>query len=308
MSGGTFRYILKRLALVVGTAFFVSSVTFLAIHALPGSPFTTEKNPASAIANNHRYGLDQPLWIQYRTFIWNLFHGDLGYSYINQGVQVTPLLLREAGNSLIVGGAAIFVTITVGLVVGVTAAIRHNTWLDYLLSAFVVVGYSVPSFVLASFILVAVTILLPNWSDSIGWGSAIQIPIPALALGLPYAAVVARLVRASMLDVVRQDYIRTAWAKGLRPRIVVIRHALRNALIPAITVGGPLVLAIITGSVVIESIFNIPGLGKEFVNSILDRDYGIVVGLYTVYAALVGLANLGVDLLYPVLDPRIRYS
>lgn len=308
MTRGTLTYILKRLALVLGTAFFVSSVTFIAIHALPGSPFVTERNPASAIYNNHRYGLDQPLLVQYRTFAWNLFHGDLGYSYVNQGVQVTPLLLREAGNSLIVGLAAILVTIVVGLIVGITAAVRHNTWLDYLLSSFVVVGYSVPSFVLASLVLLLVTLLLPNWAGAIGWGSPIQVPLPAISLGLPYAAVVARLVRASMLDVIRQDYIRTAWAKGLRPRVVIIRHALRNALIPAITVGGPLVLAIITGSVVIESIFNVPGLGKEFVNSILDRDYGIVVGLYTVYAALVGLANLGVDLIYPVLDPRIRYS
>jgi oligopeptide transport system permease protein len=166
----------------------------------------------------------------------------------------------------------------------------------------------VPSFVLATFAIILTAILLPNWSNSIGWGSPEQIPIPAIALGLPYAAVVARLVRASMLDVIRQDYIRTAWAKGLSSRVVIIRHALRNALIPVITIGGPLVTGIITGSVVIEYIFGVPGLGKEFVNSITTRDYGIVVGLYTFYAILVGLANLGVDLLYPVLDPRIRYA
>lgn len=308
MSRGTAIYAAKRFALVLGTALIVSSVTFLLIHALPGTPFTCEKNPAGCAYQNRIYGLDDNLLVQYRTFIWNLLHGNLGYSYINQGVQVTPLLLDEARNSLILGVFALVVTIVVGLVVGVTAAVRQNTWVDYALSSFVVVGYSVPSFVLATFILILSGILLPGWAGSIGWGTPLQVPIPAIALGLPYAAVVGRLVRASMLDVIRQDYVRTAWAKGLSSRVVIIRHALRNALIPVITIGGPLVTGIITGSVVIETIFGIPGLGKEFVNSITTRDYGVVVGLYTFYAVLVGLANLGVDLLYPVLDPRIRYG
>ena len=308
MSRGTAVYAGKRFLLVLGTAFVVSSVSFLLIHSLAGTPFTCEKNPAGCAHENAVYGLNDPLLIQYRTFMWNLFHGDLGYSYVNQGTQITPLLLREAGNSLTLGLVAIAITIVVGLIVGITAAVKQNTWLDYLLSSFVVVGYSVPSFVLATFLLILTAIVLPGWSNSIGWGSPEQIPVPAIALGLPYAAVVARLVRASMLDVIRQDYIRTAWAKGLSSRLVIMRHALRNALIPVITIGGPLVTAIITGSVVIETIFGIPGLGKEFVNSIFNRDYGIVVGLYTFYAILVGIANLVVDVLYPVLDPRIRYA
>ena len=308
MSRGTAIYAARRFGLVLATALVVSSVTFLLIHALAGTPFTCEKNPTGCAHENLVYGLDDPLWIQYRTFMWNLFHGDLGYSYVNQGTQVTPLLITEAGNSLILGLFAILITIVVGLIIGITAAIRHNTWLDYLLSGFVVFGYSIPNFVLATFLLIIVTIFLPTWQNAVGWGAPEQVILPAIALGLPYAAVVARLVRASMLDVVRQDYIRTAWAKGLKSRVVIIRHALRNALIPVITVGGPLVTAIITGSVVIETIFGIPGLGKEFVNSIFDRDYGIVVGLYTFYAVLVGLANLAVDILYPILDPRIRYA
>jgi oligopeptide transport system permease protein len=308
MTRGAAIYAAKRLALVLGTAFIVSSVTFLLVHSLAGNPFTREHNPASGIYQAHLYGLDQPLLVQYRTFIWNLVHGDLGSSYVNQGVQVTPLLLKEAGNSLILGLFAILVTILVGLAIGVTAAIKQNTWVDYSLSSFVVFGYSVPSFVLATFLIILTAIVFPNWAASIGWGAPEQIPMPAIALGLPYAAIVARLVRASMLDVIRQDYVRTAWAKGLSSRVVMIRHALRNALIPVVTIGGPLVTGIITGSVVIETIFGVPGLGKEFVLSILTRDYGIVVGLYTFYAILVGLANLGVDLIYPVLDPRIRYT
>jgi oligopeptide transport system permease protein len=308
MTRGTAIYAAKRILLVLGTAFIVSSATFLLIHALPGTAFTCEKNPTGCAHQNLVYGLNDPLFVQYLRFMGNLLHGDLGFSYVNQGVQVTPLLLEEAKNSLILGLFAIIVTIVVGLIVGITAAVKQNSWADYALSSFVVVGYSVPSFVLATFMLILVGILLPTWGGSIGWGSIEQVPIPAIALGLPYAAIVARLVRASMLDVIRQDYVRTAWAKGLSSRVVIVRHALRNALIPVVTIGGPLVTGIITGSVVIETIFGVPGLGKEFVTSITTRDYGIVVGLYTFYAILVGLANLGVDLLYPVLDPRIRYT
>jgi ABC-type dipeptide/oligopeptide/nickel transport system permease component len=305
---GTTIYASKRIALVLGTTLVVASATFILIHSLAGDPFTRERNPTSGVYQAHLYGLDQPLITQYRTFVWNLLHGDLGYSYVNAGVRVTPLLLGEAKNSLILGFFAVVVTFAVGLVVGVSAAVRQNSWVDYTLSGFVVFGYSLPGFVLATFLLVLTATLLPNWSSSIGWGAPEQIPIPAIALGLPYAAVVARLVRVSMLDVIRQDYVRTAWAKGLSSRAIIARHALRNALIPVVTVGGPLITAIITGSVVIENIFGIPGLGKEFVDSIFNRDYGIVVGLYTFYAVLVGLANLGVDLLYSVLDPRIRFA
>ena len=169
-----------------------------------------------------------------------------------------------------------------------------------------------PSFVWA-FLLILLTVSgFYAWTgglvyENIGWGKIEQIPVPALALGLPYAAIVARLTRASMLEVIRQDYVRTAWAKGLKARVVILRHSLRNALIPVISILGPLVTGIITGSVVIEYIFGIPGLGQEFVSSILSRDYNIVIGVFTFYAVLIGLANLAVDLIYPVLDPRIRY-
>jgi ABC-type dipeptide/oligopeptide/nickel transport system permease component len=192
------------------------------------------------------------------------------------------------------------------------AALKQNTWIDYLASSTAVVGYSMPSFVIATLLVLVTGKLFYIWTNGafyyeIGWGKPGQILVPAIALGFPYASIVARLTRASMLEVIRQDYVRTAWAKGLRPRIVIIRHALRNALIPVITILGPLATGILTGVVVIENIFGIPGLGKEFIDSILNRDYNIVIGVFTFYAALVGLVNLGVDLLYPVLDPRIRY-
>jgi ABC-type dipeptide/oligopeptide/nickel transport system permease component len=245
-----------------------------------------------------------------------VLHGDLGESLVNRGVPITPLVLREAVISAEVGGTALLITIGLGMLFGVLAAVRQNTWVDYVLTSTAVIGYSMPNFVIASFLLLILGIYLENWTGgaffySIGWDPSnfqpLQIIVPALALGFPYASFVARLTRASMLEVIRQDYVRTARAKGLDERVVVIRHGLRNALIPVVTILGPLVIGIVTGSVVIEKIFGIPGLGKEFASSILNRDYNIVIGVFTIYALLIGIANLGVDLLYTVIDPRIRY-
>jgi len=314
VSRGTLIYAAQRLVLITFTAIAVSSIVFIGIHQLPGTALASERrnNPASEAALLHRYHLDLPWTQQYVIWISGLAHGDLGESMVYQGTQITPLLLREVKVSLTLGLAAVLVTVVFGMSLGVLAAIRQNTWVDYVASTTAVVGYSVPSFVWA-FLLILLTVSgFYAWTggtiyEDIGWGKPEQIPVPALALGLPYAAIVARLTRASMLEVIRQDYIRTAWAKGLSSRVVVLRHALRNALIPVLTILGPLITGIITGSVVIEFLFGIPGLGKEFVTSILSRDYNVVIGVFTFYAALVGLANLAVDLLYPVLDPRIRY-
>lgn len=314
MTRGTLVYAAQRLVLISLTAFVVSSIVFIGVHQLPGNALASERriNPATEAALLHHYHLDVPWPQQYVIWIQGLSHGDLGESLVNMGTQITPLLLRESTVSLTLGLAAVVVTIVVGMSLGVLAAIRQNTWVDYVASTASVVGYSVPSFVWA-FLLILLTVSgFYAWTggqiyEDIGWGKPEQIPVPAIALGLPYAAIVARLTRASMLEVIRQDYVRTAWAKGLSARVVILRHALRNALIPVATILGPLVTGIITGSVVIEFLFGIPGLGQEFVTSILSRDYNIVIGVFTFYAALIGLANLAVDLLYPVLDPRIRY-
>jgi oligopeptide transport system permease protein len=314
---GTLAYIAQRTLLIAFTVLAVSSIVFIGIHRLPGTAFVSERlRPSEEAAILHDYGLDRPLWEQYRDYLAGAVHGDLGQSYHNRGVQITPLVLREATVSLEVGATALLFTIGLGMLFGVFAAVRQNTWLDYLLSTTAVVGYSVPNFVLASFLLLVFGVLLERATGgaffyAIGWtgryGTPGEIWLPAFALGFPYASIVARLTRASMLEVIGHDYIRTARAKGLAEQAVIVRHALRNALIPVVTILGPLVIGIITGSVVIENIFAIPGLGKEFVDSILDRDYNIVVGVFTMYAALVGLANLAVDLLYPLIDPRIRY-
>ena len=314
MSRGTLVYAAQRLILITVTAVVVSSIVFIGIHQLPGNALASERrnNPATEAALLHHYHLDLPWTQQYVLWIQGLSHGDMGESLVNMGVQITPLLLREARVSVTLGLAAVLITIGVGLSLGTIAAIRQNTWVDYVASTSAVIGYSVPSFVWA-FLLILLTVSgFYAWTggliyENIGWGKIEQIPVPALALGLPYAAIVARLTRASMLEVIRQDYVRTAWAKGLKARVVILRHSLRNALIPVISILGPLVTGIITGSVVIEYLFGIPGLGQEFVTSILSRDYNIVIGVFTFYAILIGLANLAVDLIYPVLDPRIRY-
>ncbi len=314
MTRGTATYIGQRLVLIAITTVFVSSTVFLLLHQIPGNAFLNEtrNSPEAVAAALHHYGLDLPLPQQYAAWVRGVIHGDLGESLVNRGVAITPLLIRETSVSATVGFFALLVTIGLGLILGVIAALRQNTWVDYVASSASVVGYSIPSFVLAIFGLLLAGHYLYIWTGGTfyyvpGWGKPEQIPLPALALGLPYAAYVARLTRASMLETIRTDYVRTAWAKGLRPRVVVIRHALRNSLIPVVTILGPLITGIITGSVVIENIFGIPGLGKEFITSILARDYNIVIGVFTFYAALVGLANLAVDVIYPILDPRIRY-
>src|ERR1700737_1030321 len=315
---GALLYIGQRLVLIVFTAVAVSSIVFLGVHQLPGSALLTERrpDPASEAVLLHYYHLDLPLGEQYVLYVTGIFRRPLGVSYVNRGGKITPLLLREAGVSAEVGLAAIVFTIGIGVVLGVIAAVRQNTWVDYLATTTSIVGYSMPNFVIASLLFLLFGVFLYKWTGGAiyynsGWtgsyGTLDQIIVPGFALGFPYASIVARLTRASMLEVIRQDYVRTARAKGLTNRIVIIRHALRNALIPVVTILGPLVIGIVTGSVVIENIFGIPGLGKEFATSILNRDYNIVIGLFTFYAIIIALANLVVDLLYTVIDPRIRY-
>ena len=314
MTRGTVTYIVQRVVLIMITALAVSSIVFVGVHQLPGTALLTERM-TNADAQKHLltyYHLDLPWPQQYLIWITGVFHGDLGESLVNRGVKVTPLVIREFRVSSTLGLAAITITVVVGISLGVLAAVRQNTWVDYVASTAAVIAYSMPNFVWA-FLLILLTVtgffLWTNGAfyEDIGWGKIEQVPVPALALGLPSACIVARLTRASMLEVIRQDYVRTAWAKGLSSRLVIIRHALRNALIPVVSILGPLFTAIITGSVVIENLFGIPGLGKEFVSSILTRDYNIIIGVFTAYAILVGAVNLLVDLVYPLLDPKIRY-
>jgi oligopeptide transport system permease protein len=314
MTRGTLIYISQRFVLIALTALIVSSVVFLGVHRLPGNAFLSERRstPQREAELLHHYGLDVPLPQQYVNWLGGVLHGDLGESLVNRGVRITPLLLRELRVSATLGLFAMLFTVVLGMALGILAAIKQNTWVDYVASFSGTVGYSMPNFVTATLLILLTVTGFYAWTggafyEDIGWGKPEQIIVPAIALGLYPTAIISRLTRASMLEVIRQDYVRTAWAKGLKSRVVVIRHALRNALIPVITILGPIATGVITGSIVIEFIFGIPGLGKEFITSIFNRDYNIVIGVFTFYAVLVGLANLAVDLVYPMLDPRIRY-
>jgi len=317
LTRGTVVYIGQRVLLIGFTVLVVSFGVFYAVHSLPGNAFITERVHGQALqALLHQHGLDRPIVVQYWDFLRSAIHGDLGQSFVIQGEAITPLVIRELSVSMELGGAALLITVGLGMLFGVLAAIRQNTWVDYTLTTFAVIGYSVPSFVLASLFVLIFGLWLHDvtggaffyplvWTGT--YGTLAELSIPALALGLYTSGQVTRITRAAMLDVVQQDYIRTARAKGLKPVTVTLRHALRNAMVPVTSILGPLVVSIIAGSVVIETIFGIPGLGKEFARSITSHDYNVTVGVFTIFAALIGVANLGVDLLYTVIDPRIRY-
>jgi ABC-type dipeptide/oligopeptide/nickel transport system permease component len=318
LTRGTLIYIGQRLVLIGFTVLVISFGVFAAVHSLPGNAFISERVRGAALQNLlHQYGLDRPIIVQYWDFLRGAVHGDLGSSFVIRGEPITPLVTRELSVSMELGGAALIVTIGVGMLFGVLAAIKQNTWVDYLLTTIAVIGYSVPSFVIATLFILIFGLWLDDvtggsFAYPLGWtgtyGTLAELSIPALALGFYTSGQVTRITRAAMLDVVQQDYIRTARAKGLKTWVVTIRHALRNALVPVTSILGPLVISIITGAVVIENIFGIPGLGKELVESITRHDYNVTVGVYTIIVVLIGFANLIVDLLYTVIDPRIRYG
>lgn len=317
LTRGTAVYIVQRVLLIAFTVLAVSFAAFGMVHSLPGNAFVSEKLHGAALqAVLHQYGLDLPWPIQYWNWLKGAIHGDFGISFVIQNQPITPIVIRELSVSAMLGGAALLITLGMGTVFGVLAAARQNTWVDYTLTTFAVIGYSVPSFVLASIFILVFGVWMfnvthgafyypLNWTGT--YGTIQELSVPAFAIGLYTSGQVTRITRAAMLDVIQQDYIRTARAKGLRQRVVVLRHAFRNALIPVVSIAGPLVITILVGVVVIENIFGIPGLGKEFVSSILRHDYNIAVAVFTMFALLIGVSNLVVDLAYAAIDPRIRY-
>jgi ABC-type dipeptide/oligopeptide/nickel transport system permease component len=318
LTRGTLIYIGQRLLLILFTVFMVSFGVFYVVHLLPGNAFVSDRVHGQALdILLHQYGLDLPIPVQYWHWIQGIvLHGSLGVSLYIRGLPITPLVMRELSVSAMLGGAALIITIGLGITFGVLAAVRQNSWVDYTLTSIAVVGYSVPSFVLASLGILIFGQWLNNltngalyypepWTGT--YGTLAELSVPAIALGFYTSGQITRITRAAMLDVIQQDYIRTARAKGLADRVVVLRHVLRNALVPVTSILGPTVISIITGSVVIENIFGIPGLGKEFVESIFQHDYNVTVAVFTIYAVLIGIANLGVDLVYTIIDPRIRY-
>jgi len=289
------------------TLWAIATITFFMMHAVPGDPFSDPKLPPAIHANMLRtYGLDRPLGEQYVLFLNNLLHGNFGTS-LRTGRPVGETIANGLPNSMILGLEALVFAVVIGIALGIIAALNRNKPLDYLAVIVAIIGVSVPSFVVAAlfqyFFGVYLQILpVAGWK---GWEFHI---LPAFALGLSMLAVITRLMRSQMLEVINQDYIRTARAKGLSRGELVWRHEIRNAILPVITILGPLTAAILTGTFVIETMFNIPGLGRYFVTSISNRDYSMIGGTTVFYSMILILANFVVDTLYGVIDPRIRVS
>ena len=285
----------------------VATRTFLLLRAVPGGPFDSEKQlPPEIIANiEAKYHLDQPVWRQYLLYLGGLVRGDLGPSFKYVGRDVVDILAETFPVSLALGAVALLVAVVLGLTFGILAGERPGTWVDRGGMMLATAGVAVPNFVLGAVLVLVVSHRLQLLPPAL-WEGPRYLILPALTLGLGPAAYIARLTRSSLLDVARHDFIRTAHAKGLSPRAVLFRHQLPNALMPVVTILGPLTAALVTGSFVVEYLFAIPGMGRFFITAVTTRDYPLIMGVTLLYAAVLVAANVVVDLAYAWLDPRVR--
>jgi oligopeptide transport system permease protein len=303
------RFALRRLLQTIPVMFCIVTATFFMVRFVPGGPFTAEKAIPPEILRNleAHYGLDQPLWRQYLTYLGNLAQGDLGPSFKYSNRTVNEIIADKLPVSLELGAWALLVALALGLPLGVAAAVRRNSALDYLCSSAGMVGICVPTFVLGPLLALLFGIHL-QWLNVSGWYGPSDRILPAVTLGFVYAAYVMRLTRGGMLEVLHQDYIRTARAKGASEMRVILKHALRGGLLPVVSFLGPAIAGILTGSFVIETIFQIPGIGREFVNSAFNRDYTLVLGTVILYAALIAVMNLVVDIVQVWLNPKLKFE
>jgi len=317
-------YIVKRLLWLVPVLWIIGTLAFVIPRVVPGGPFSGEKELPEAIRKNieRKYHLDKPLLFdsaafrsgrvlrsvtntQYFIYIGSLLRGDLGPSFKYKNRTVNELIAQSLPVSMALGTLAMTFALLVGMTAGVLGAVKRNTWVDYAAMSFAMLGVCIPNFVLGLLLLMIFSFrfdLLPV----AGWGGFKYMLMPAVALGAPFAAYIARLTRGSMLEVLNQDYIRTAKAKGLARHKIVLRHALRNGMLPVVAFLGPAMAGILTGSLVVEKIFAIPGIGSHFVNAALNRDYFVVMGTVLVYSALLIVFNLVSDVIQAVMDPRVR--
>lgn len=305
------KYAIRRILLLIPVLFAVYTVTFILMHATPGGPWDQEKRlPPEVIANlNKKYRLDEPLWKQYIDYpIGILTRFDFGPSFTSLSRDVTDVILDFFPVSIQLGLTAMLLGILVGVPLGIISALKQNTFADHTSMFFAIIGISTPSFVMGPLLVVVFVLTLKLLPSTGGWGRWDQIILPAITLALGPTAVLARYTRSCMLEVIRMDYIRTARAKGLAERLVVYRHALKNALIPVATVAGVILANVITGSFYVETVFAIPGIGRYFVLSVSNRDYPVLMGVTLLYAFVIAVMNLLVDLLYGFLDPRISYE
>lgn len=300
-------YILQRIVSMVITLFVVITLTFVLMHSIPGGPFTGEKKlpPEIERALIEKYHLDDPLWKQYTDYVTGIVQGDFGPSYKYKGQEVSDMIKEYFPVSAELGGAAILVIIIVGIPIGIVSALKQGTWVDSLVMFFAILGVTIPAFVIATILIYIFGLQLRALPTS-RWGTWQHMIMPSIALAAYSMAFIARLTRSTMLEVISQDYIRTARAKGLSESVVIYKHALKNALIPIVTYMGPMISGILTGSFVIEKIFAIPGMGRMFVESISNRDYTVIMGVTIFDAAILVVIILVVDVLYGFIDPRIK--
>lgn len=302
-------YSIKRILGAIPTLLFIVTIAFFLIRMAPGGPFDTERPvPAEIAANLDRvYHLNDPLIIQFSHYLWNILQGDFGPSFKYQDYTVTELIVEGFPVSLQLGLMSILLALLVGIALGVFAALKQNKLTDYILMSFAMVGIVLPSFVIAPLLALIFGVFL-HWLPVAGWGSWSHMILPVIALSLPQIAAVARMTRGSLIETLNSPYIRTARAKGLPNSLILFRHASRATLLPVVSWLGPAVAAIVTGSIVIEQIFSLPGIGRYFVQGALNRDYTLVMGVVIFYGALIIVMNLLVDLLYRWLDPRVSYE
>ena len=304
------RFIARRFLETIPVLFVILTATFFMIRFVPGGPFTAEKAVTPEVMRNLQkaYDLDKPLWQQYAGYLRKVvLHADLGPSFKYPNRTVNEIIADKLPVSLELGLISLIIALAVGLTLGVLAAINRNTWIDYLCSSVAMVGICVPTFVLGP-LLVLIFAIHFGWFNASGWYTPIDRVLPSLTLGCVYAAYIARLTRGGMLEVLNQDYIRTARAKGASEVRVIFHHALRGGLLPVVSFLGPAIAGILTGSFVIETIFQIPGLGREFVNSAFNRDYTLLLGTVILYAALLIGLNLVVDIVQVWLNPKLKFE
>lgn len=301
------KYILKRIALAIVTIWAVATITFFLMNLVPGGPFLSEKaiSPAATKALEAKYGLDKPMAERYFTYISDAAHGDFGDSLKQRGRTVMDIIATKFPVSARLGGMAVVLALCVGVPLGVLAAYKRGTFIDSLFSVIATCGIAVPGFVICTLLLYVFGVKL-RWLPTLGLKSAQSYIMPVVALAAYPTSYIMRLMRSSMLDVLGQDYMRTAKAKGLSQKVSLFKHALRNAILPVITYVGPMLAYTLTGSFVTEKIFTIPGLGGEFIKAINGRDYTMIMGTTIFLATIMIVMNVIVDIVYKLVDPRIK--
>lgn len=311
-------FIVRRMLWMIPIVFFVIVITFFLMHQAAGSPWDRtggRQLSQSVIDNlNVKYGLDKPEWQQFLLYMWNVLHFDFGLSYQYEGQTVTGLIGEGWRYTAVLGGLAFLVIVPVGVSLGVLAALRQNTRVDYATMGFATIAASFPNFVVGVLMVVVLSVTMYKLTGgsfflpSSDFALDDHLIMPVITLALLPIAYTARLTRASTLDTIRQDYIRTAWAKGLSERLVVIKHILKNSLIPVVTTLGPTFAFLVTGSVIVETVFNIPGIGRSFVVAVESRDYPMILGTTVLFSIVIAVANLIVDVAYVFIDPRVRLT